>query len=110
MMSQRQPIKMTDDTESVVVKMGEKDKKTIKVLVKLLNQYGLDGFNLIIDLDDMNIRGSQVWQGYKDYCEEDLNKFATAISTRDPNMIDLINRNASSNLAVIRGAAFKRKQ
>ena len=50
------------------------------------------GFMLLLGLDDMNIRGSQVWEAYKYLYNEDAKKFAETVKNRDKNMVDLICR------------------
>ena len=71
---------------------------------------------LALGLDDMNIRGQQVWVGYKDHCEEDMDKFIEAIKARDSEMVDTINKNciyqseygSFTERAVCNGASFNR--
>lgn len=46
----------------------------------------------ILDLDDMNIRGTQIWVGYSDYCGKDIAKFKELVRARDHKMIAHINR------------------
>ena len=76
----------------------------------ILKQEPNIGYVLILGLDDMNIRGSQIWIGYKDYCKEDIMKFIQAIKDRDPEMINKINQESlngnHNDRAVIGGASF----
>ncbi len=66
----------------------------------------------------MNIRGSQIWVGYKDHCKQDIEAFKTAISQRDQAMVDTINSECFQpdldyegykEKAVTSGASFTRK-
>lgn len=59
------------------------------MLMRLLKEE--HGLISVLSLDDMNIWGSQIWIGYKDYCGSDLDKFAECIKQRDQGMIDKIN-------------------
>lgn len=47
---------------------------------------------LLVQLVDMNIRGSQVWVLYKDVFNGDLSKMIPAIQMRDPVMIERLNK------------------
>lgn len=71
----------------------------------------VEGLGIILNLDDMNIRGSQIWLGYKDHCGQDLEVFKKAIDDRDPKMIELINHHGMlgnhPHRAVHGGASFE---
>ena len=71
------------------------------------------GIMLLLSLDDMNIRGSQIWEAYKYLYNEDGKKFAKAVKNRDKNMIDFINQEMASvggEKAVAGGASFDRSK
>jgi tryptophanyl-tRNA synthetase len=89
-MQEREKIELTDTTMDMAIKMGEGNPGGITVLVNLLKTK--DGVLDILHLDDMNIRGSQIWVGYKYFCGEDLNAFVKAIRERNRDMIDAINQ------------------
>lgn len=59
--------------------------------MKLMKIEEPQGLLLIMNLDDMNIRGSQIWVGWKDWAEENMEKFVSAINDRNQEMIDFIN-------------------
>jgi len=42
-------------------------------------------------LDDMNMRGSQIWVAYKNYCDYNVKKLAKCIRARDEEMIKKVN-------------------
>ena len=50
------------------------------------------GLNLFFRLTDMNIRGPQIWVGYKDHCKENLAMFIECLYSRDADMIATINK------------------
>ena len=75
------------------------------------------GFMTILSMDDMDIRGSQIWVGFKDHCKSDVAAFMKAINDRDPAMVATINaayydgdRDGRGTVprAVEHGASFKR--
>ena len=107
-MEQREKIKIDMSTTDLLITMSEGLPGGVVVLVKLMEDP--EGIGRILDLDDMNIRGTQIWIGFKDYCGEDIEKFKTAIKERDPKMIDVINRVGLSGnheyRAVVHGASF----
>ena len=71
------------------------------------------GVMLLLGLDDMNIRGSQIWEAYKYLYNEDGKKFAEAIKARDEKMVQFINEEMASvggEKAVTGGASFDRSK
>lgn len=88
----RQKIELTMDTMDTIRIMSEGNPGAISVIMKLMENDPDKGIFKILDLDDMNIRGSQIWVGYKDHCGQDLEKFKQAIHDRDPEMVRTINR------------------
>ena len=105
----RKSINITDNTETVTLLLAEGNPGGLTILARILESRGLVGFDTLLHLDDMNIRGSQIWIGYKDYCKEDLNKFVEAVKRRDPEMVKLINDlDDGDEVAVIRSASFNR--
>jgi hypothetical protein len=80
------------DNLDFMVLMSEGNPGALNVLMKILHEDYVVGFVNILSLDDMNIRGTQIWVGYKDYCGEKLDSFIEAIRTRDQEMVDVINK------------------
>jgi hypothetical protein len=66
------------DMDAAVFQMSENNVGALRVLVELSKLPNMDGFGLLLDLDDMNMRGAQIWVGYKYHCGENLEKFKTA--------------------------------
>jgi len=89
---------------------------SIGALTTLMEMYKSDPatatMNILL-LDDMNIRGTQIWVGYKDHCEQDMEKFVKAILDKDTNMIKCINEEGlkgnHSHKAVKQGASCRRE-
>ena len=87
----RKKITIHDTVFDVALKMAEGNPGAVTVITQILQDKEMGLFRLL-DLDDMNIRGSQIWVGYKDYCDEDLPSFVDAIKKRDSEMVNVINR------------------
>lgn len=95
----------------LVSTMAEGNPGAVTVLVDLLKQP--NGELLVFGLDDMNIRGTQIWVGYKNYCDCNVNKFVACISIRDHGMVEAINKEGLKgnhiHKAVSSGATFNRE-
>ena len=106
----RAKIEAEDTIADVIYKVSEGVPGAIVGIMALVNSSEV-GVMHVLSLDDMNIRGSQVWQAYKYLYNEDVEKFTEAISSRDQNMIDFINEELATvggEKAVIGGASFDR--
>ena len=72
-----------------------------------------EGVLLLLSLDDMNIRGDQIWEAYRYLYDEDGRKFAEAVKNRDAKMVEFINEELAlvgGEKAVIGGAYFDRNK
>jgi hypothetical protein len=100
----------TSSTRAMLLMMSEGIPGAITVLVELLNDPSGMGFLDVLHLDDMGMRGSQIWVAYKDHCKGDFEAFKKALKDRDPAMVATVN--ASRGLApgtppaVTGGASF----
>lgn len=88
--TERKEITLNTSTMDVVVMMAEGNPGALNVIIELLKR-GPDGIVYLLHLDDMNIRGSQIWIGFKYYCGQSVNKLIECIVNRDQGMIDKIN-------------------
>ena len=82
---------LTGGVVSLLVQMSEGNPGAAGVLADLIKDDPEGGFMKVLHLDDMNIRGSQIWVGYKDHCGQDLEVFKKALVDRDQAMVDTIN-------------------
>lgn len=108
----REKIDLNDSFLNLIVKMSEGNPGAIVGLTNLLKADKTGGM-LLLGLDDMNIRGSQVWVAYKDLYHENAEKFAQAVHNRDRKMVDFINQEQASvgeEKAVTGGASFDRSK
>ena len=106
-MKDRKPIQLTDTMMDTMVKMSEGNPGGLRVLLEVYSKDPL----MILGLDDMNIRGWQIWVGYKDFCKCDLDLFIEKIKERSGDMVDIINQEAIRGgypvRAVTSGASFR---
>lgn len=105
----REKISGSDNLQSIMVKMSEGNPDALSVLTQMHQKKGPMAFMDMLSLDDMNIRGPQIWLGYKDHCGEKIDDFLKCIKDRDADMVKTINEYPDGKeLAVCHGASFKR--
>jgi hypothetical protein len=106
----RSKIQLSDSVRDIMTKMSEGNPGALTVLVKLYKEHGDKGIFTMLGMDDMNIRGSQIWLAYKDHCGEDLGKLVEAVQARDSDMVETVNREYGHTgvLAVTGGASWQR--
>lgn len=108
----RPKIELEDTMFDTIYKISEGVPGAIVGITKLMESDEA-GFMLLLGLDDMNIRGSQVWEAYKYLYNEDAKKFAEAVKNRDEKMVNFINEEMASvggEKAVTGGASFDRSK
>lgn len=89
----REKISEDGDVMAMIVLMSEGNPGGATVMAELLKANSDEvGLALIFKLAEMNIRGSQIWVGFKDHCDQDLELFMQAIIDGDQMMVDTINR------------------
>lgn len=91
----RPKLDLNDTMIETIMKMTDGNPGAIVGLTSMLKADKTGGM-LLLGLDDMNIRGSQIWEAYKYLYHEDGEKFAKAVSKRDPKMVDFINQELAS--------------
>lgn len=91
--------------QELLMLMGEGNAGAIVVLLKLFEQ---NEIGIILDLDDMDIRGEQIWVGFKDFSNQKLDVFKDAVRSRNKEMISMINSECFPKMAVTKGASFKK--
>lgn len=109
----REKLTLEENGLSTIFKMSEGNPGAITSLSSLMKDDPMNGFMLMLGLDDMNMRGSQVWTAYKYYCHEDIEKFKEVIHNRDKDMVAFVNEQMASvdaEKAVTSGASFDRSK
>jgi len=94
----REKINILSGTTDIIVLMSEGNPGAVSVMMKIRDADTLhnDAWLLrIFDLDDMNMRGPQIWLGYKDHCKEDIEVFIQCIKDRDADMVRAVNNEMS---------------
>lgn len=87
---QRQEILPTDTPFDIITKMSE-GVPGASVLLSSAVKNDMRGWFLVMELDNMNMRGSQIWLAYKDYCGENIELFWDCVKNHDAKMIDAVN-------------------
>ena len=98
-MKQREKLSMNDSLINMAVKMAEGNPGAVRVISKILEDQG--GLFFLLDLDDMGMRGSQIWVAFKDYCGQDIEKLKQCLRDRDKKMVETVNRECPEHRAVI---------
>ena len=109
----RKKIQLNTSMQELASLMSEGNPGALSVLMPLMTDDPL----ILLDLDDMNIRGPQVWVGYKDFCGEDLEKFKQCVRDRSEQMVSAINDEciyendfgSFTERAVTHGASWERR-
>jgi hypothetical protein len=86
----RENIELHHSLIDLIVLMGEGNMGGLSVAAKLAYT-GENGTFMLLHLDDMNIRGTQIWIAFKDYCKENMEEFIKCIKARDAAMIEKVN-------------------
>jgi len=78
-----------DDTGiSAVMKLSGGNPGSVRVCAELLRLP--NGIMLLLDMDDMGMKGPSIWLGYKDFAGQNIETFAAALRSRDKEMIRVI--------------------
>jgi hypothetical protein len=106
----RKKIGLENDINDLILEMSEGNPSGLRVIMELMQNPV--GFMYLLSLDDMNIRGSQIWVGYNDFCKGNIDTFIDKIRNRDQKMVDYINSRAmdcdTTEVVVTSGASYKR--
>jgi len=85
---ERKKLDTATDMQTLVSMMAEGNPGAMNVLISLLSK---DHLITLFTLDDMNIRGTQIWLAFKNYCNEDIDALVASTDKHDANMIKSIN-------------------
>lgn len=91
MIEVRKEVQLNMSFMELIQLFSEGNPGAVTVILELLNRDKNFGFMTLLSLDDMNIRGTQIWIAFKDYCNQDYDKFEKAIKSRDPLMVEKVN-------------------
>ena len=105
-------IKFNTSTTELISIMSEGNPGGLRILMEIMQRESdlmnpkpsidsIPAFMHILNMDDMNIRGSDIWIGYKDFAKEDLDLFLIAIKNRDIELVSMINQYCQHNEKVV---------
>ncbi|MCD8494107.1 MAG: hypothetical protein LRY39_01600 [Alphaproteobacteria bacterium] len=111
MTSLRQKLNRSASIDNIAFTIGDSHIGAINILKNIIKTKGENiGLELMLSLDDMNIRGAQIWVGLMHHCEGKLDRFIEKIQARDPDMVNTINealgKEENAPKAVTFGASF----
>ena len=110
----REDIKPKDSIAHLIMLMSEGNMGATTVIMQMFEKLGDDAVEMMLHLDDMNIRGTQIWIGYKDCCGQNIDKFIKCVKERDIKMIEKINEEGHMgnhvHKAVKSGGSYKGRQ
>lgn len=107
----RQKLNRSAGKFGLIFEIGEDNIGAINILKNITASKGDNQLlETLFDLDDMNIRGEQIWVGFTYHCERDLDVFIEKVRARDPAMVETINnimgKEPSAPKAITFGASF----
>jgi hypothetical protein len=62
----------------------------VTAVIHLVYRYAAYPIDIIMDLDDMNMRGLQIWHAW-DICGQDIDMFILRVADRDPKLVEAVN-------------------
>lgn len=89
--------------------MAEGNEVAGQVLVEIITKHKR-GFDIILDMDDMNIRGTQIVLGVQAVCGNSIKSFVDMVEKRHPFLVDEINKHYTAHKAVVKGASFGERE
>lgn len=103
----RKKIGLDNTVLDMVTEMSEGNPGAINVMMAVIKSSEIGVFD-ILHLDDMNMRGPQIWVGFNDYANGDLDKFIKAVRERSKEMITIVNRDSGiDEMAVPSGGSYR---
>lgn len=87
----RERIDMDTPIMKAMIMLAEGNPGAVTVLGQMLSLQEPSGVALMLHLEDMNMRGPQIWVAYKDWAEGNMERLAGAIIERNQEMIDKVN-------------------
>lgn len=113
MKTERKKISLGGSATDMLVVMAEGNPGAIRIMTEVIEKKkeNSEWLRTLLDLDDMNMRGSQIWCAYKIGCGEDLDQFIKRVNDRDPELVKAVNDLDESGrgpeVAVIGGGSFE---
>lgn len=111
----RKKIDTTATMLDAIVQMSEGNPGAMTVLMDVAKLPPTEALGILLTLDDMNMRGPQIWVAYKDHSGENFEQFAGYVQARDAEMIETVNTECfhpaqgQPELAVQSGGSWEHK-
>ena len=70
-----------DSVLELVKKLSCGNPGAVLILYKIVGRHR-DPYSLLLDMDDLELAGSRIWEAYKDVCREDLEEFVRRVRNR----------------------------
>lgn len=108
--STRQSLTLMSSTFDAITMLSEGNVGAMTLLMHMLGDDPLDGMMDLLTIDDLNMRGEQIYVASKQY--PDIEAFRDALRKRDQGMIDAVNAACPREPGerVFTGASFKRRR
>jgi hypothetical protein len=105
-------LRISGDLSDLIMQMSQGNIGAVSVLVKLFEDVDpMTALPDVLHLDDMNMRGPQIWVGYNDYCGQNIEEFRKCLRNRDASMVEKVNSmccyRPGAQRAVTHGASFE---
>lgn len=90
----RSDLNIFNDYAAVVAQMSEGNPGALDAMMQAIRQIETPSLvcEFLLSLDDMNMRGQQIYVAYSDYSGRDAMKFVENAVLRDPEMVAKVNR------------------
>lgn len=94
-----QVLELHDTPMTILCKLSEGNPGAMSVMGQIMKEKSLmEMFPIALSLDAMGVRGCKIWVGFKDYCNQDLDKFCELVLNRDKKMLDTIEKEMGRQL------------
>lgn len=101
----RPDITLEQETEEVLAHMAEGEPEALYILNEIITKNKL-GPQIILDMDDMNIRGKQIVVGVNTCCLGSIKRFVQMVYNRSPWLVMDINKEVHTHRAVTDGGSM----
>lgn len=110
MKTQRCKLPLDGTMIDVISVLSEGNPGAVRVIIEITEKAGDSSIVRLLDLDDMNIRGPQIWVAFKDHCGEDIESLLFCLESRDENLVNTVNMNSGiAERAVVSGASYEHR-
>lgn len=85
----REPISLMDNLIETSAQFSEGNPGGLRIITELMQgETAPNKLKILLELDDLNIRGAQLWVAYKDVCDCNVEMLKQRLFNRDPELIE----------------------